>query len=345
MKVISELRPFLPPALLDDAGWQRLFARVQDLPAYVPEYCGFEFRLGVEEAAADLFVAAEPDLPIGRHFIAQGESAPATSPPGALARHLRALADADSALREVVDLTGLEYDVAEVPADERPPPGVFFKLHQPLRPDSPAAQRERALASLAAAVGWDGGDDLGSAVERTLASLPPASAVDFIGALPGRSLHAVRLIVDRIEHGEAAATLKRLGWDGAAEAAARLLDELRPVLPRFRFALDVLATGVLPRIGFELFAKPTADQFDSWLTTTSATWRPVVAELVERGWCRPAKAAALLDWCALERLYDDKGMAVLQRGINHIKLTLLAAAPHEQPTAKAYGGVLYARPT
>lgn len=347
MNAVTALRPFLPPALLQGTAWERLCDCVQDLPAEPVQYCGFEFRLGVDDPAADLFVAAFHKELSGQHFIQQGESAPATSPAGALSRHLQALADTDSELSEVVEITGLEYDIAEIPPDERPPPGVFFKLRHGLHSDMPAAQRELALTALARAVGWNDGADVRGAVDRALAALPPTAGVTFIGALPGRSLHAVRLIVAGVQHSEVAATLTRLGWRGDAAAAAGLIEELRAVLPTFRLALDVAAAGLGPQLGFELFAKSRSDQLDSWLTTTHIHWRPVMAALVERGWCLPAKAAGLLDWCSLERLYDDKGMAVLQKGINHVKVTLVGGAAGDEmslASVKAYAGVLYARP-
>lgn len=345
MNAITALRPFLPPALLQGAAWERLCGCVQGLPTDAVQYCGFEFRLGVDEPAADLFIAAFPDEPSGRHFMQLGESEPATSPAGALARHLQALAAADSELGEVVEITGLEYDIAEVPPGERPPPGVFFKLCHALRHDP--ALTQRALKALASAVGWDDGADVREAVDRALAALPPTCGVSFIGALPGRSLRAVRLIVGGVNHSDVAATLTRLGWRGSAEAAAALLEELRPVLPTFRLALDVAAVGLGPQIGFELFAKSRSDQLDSWLTTARTDWRPVMTALVERGWCLPAKAAGLLDWCSLERLYDEQGMVVLQKGVNHVKVTLVGGAAGDGmsvASVKGYGGVLHARP-
>lgn len=343
MRAIADLRPFLPRQLIDGAGWERLCGRVHGLPIEAPQVWGFEFRLGVADPAADLFVAAVPDMPIGRHLLAQGAAVPATSPPGALARHLQALADADSELSQLVELTGLEYDIADVPDGERPAPGVFLKLRQTLRADTPPAPRERVLTALANAVGWPtGAPDLGLAVARVLAALPPAAAVFFIGALPGRPERAVRLIVGGIAHRQAEATLKRVHCPHAS-AAASLLAALRPALPAFRIALDVAAGGVSPKIGLELFATARQDRFDSWLSTTPKDWRPVVAELVERGWCLPDKAAGLRAWCALQRLYDNEGMAFLQTGINHVKLTLGGEADTARPSVKAYCGVLHAR--
>ena len=342
MRAIADLRPFLPRQLIDGSGWERLCGRVHGLPIEAPQVWGFEFRLGVADPAADLFVAAVPDMPIGRHLLAHGAAAPSSSPSGALARHLQALADADSELSQVVELTGLEYDIAEVADDERPAPGVFLKLRQTLRAETPPAPRERVLTALARAVGWRADANVGMAVARVLDALPPAAAVFFIGALPGRGLPAVRLIVGGIAHRQAEATLKRLRCPHA-KAAASLLAALSPELPAFRIALDVAAGGVSPKIGLELFATARQDRFDSWLSTTPKDWRPVVAKLVERGWCLPDKAAGLRAWCALERLYDDEGMAFLQTGINHVKLTLGGEAGTARPSVKAYCGVLHAR--
>ena len=75
--------------------------------------------------------------------------------------------------------------------------------------------------------------------------------------------------------------------------------------------------------------------FDSWLTTGRSDWRPIVERLARRGWCLAAKARGLLEWCALDRMYDRRGVFLVYKGINHVKLTVTDAGV----AAKAYAGV------
>lgn len=348
MKALADLRSLLPPALLDGEGWDRLLARVSGLPNEALEFCGFEFRLHSAEPVADMFVAALPDSSVSQHFIRAGEAPSAQAPAVALARHLRELADADSALRQDVELTGLEYDVAETPAGQHPPPGVFLQLRladaapndEPREPRKP---QKLPIGALANAVGWEDDAAERHAIDRALAALPSGCVVSFLGAMPGRSPRGIRLIVEWIGYDEVAATLERLGWRGAALAAQTLLAELRPTLPAFRLAVDVAAQGVSPRIGFELFSRAWKDPLESWLVTTRNDWRPVVEELARRGWCVPEKARGLLEWCSQERIYGEDGMFLLHKGINHMKLTITAGAGEENATVKAYGGLLFSR--
>ena len=342
MKALADLRPFIPPALLDGDGWDRLLARMSGLPNEALEFCGFEFRLHTVEPVADMFVAALPNSPVSQHFIRAGEAPSAQAPAVALARHLRELADADSALREDVELTGLEYDVAETPIGEQPPPGVFLKLRLGDAPPDGEPQR-LPIGSLANAVGWNDDAEERHAIKRALTALPSGTVVTFLGAMPGRSPRGIRLIVEGIGYDEVAATLERLGWRGSALAAQNLLAELRPTLPASRLAVDVAAQGVSPRMGFELFTQAGSDHLESWLATTRSDWQPVVEELARRGWCVAEKARGLFEWCSQERIYGEDGMFLLHKGINHMKLTFTAGAGEENATVKAYGGLLFGR--
>ena len=57
--------------------------------------------------------------------------------------------------------------------------------------------------------------------------------------------------------------------------------------------------------------------------------------LEARKWCLPTKARGLLDFPGLDHLYDERGVFILYRGINHVKLTIAGDAVQ----AKAYVGL------
>ena len=341
--VVAELlRPLIPRALLDGAGWDRLLAVVAELPdAGLGRPLGCEFRLGEENPAADLFVVVRPGSPPARHYVRNGQAAPRGSAAAALGRFLARLVSTGSALRAGIAGTMLEYDLVAPPAGAqaepaRSEPGVFLQL-----PPAPAAAlREHPqrlpIAALMSAVGWNDAGELQRAVARALAALPPRAWVAHVGALPGRTPRAVRLVIQELGRGEFAGVLERWGRREAIGPAAEVLSHCEDLLPRFRLAVDVAAAGVLPRLGFELYrAGSWSDALDSWLSTGRDDWAPVAELLARRGWCLPAKAQALPEWCALDKMFDPRGVFVVYKGINHVKLTLTDAGV----AAKAYAGM------
>ena len=336
MGVAGELlRPLIPRALLDGRGWERWLAGVAELPeAGLETFLGCEFRLGEPDPAADLFVVVRPGSPVARHYVRRGEAAPPASPAAALARYLVLAGPADSALRASIAGTMLEYDLAAPPPGPRPEPGVFLKL--PL--DQERQDRQcLPLAALGDAVGWTDAGAERRAVARVLAALPPRAQVAHLGALPSRTPRAVRLVLQEIGRGEIGGLLERLGRGVASGPVTALLTDLEDLLPRFRLALDVAAAGLLPRLGVELYhAGSWADPPDSWLRTGQGDWRPVVNRLARRGWCLPAKAQGLREWCALDKMYDRRGVFLVYKGMNHVKLTLTDAGAD----AKAYAGLM-----
>ena len=329
------LRPLIPRALLDGPGWDRLLAAVTALPdAGLGTFFGCEFRLGEEPPAADLGVVVRPGSALARHYVRRGEAAPRGSPAAALGRLFARLGQADPALRAAVAGSMLEYDLIAPPA--APEPGVFLKL-PPAAASEPHGRPQRVpIAALAGAVGWTEAGPEQRAAAQALAALPSPARVAQIGAMPSRQPRAVRLVIQELERGELAGVLERWGRREAIGPSAEVLSHFDEILPRFRLAVDVTAAGLLPRIGVELYhAGSWSEGPDGWLRTGRSDWRPVVERLAQRGWCLPAKAQGLLDWCALDRRYDRRGVFLVYKGINHVKLTLTAAGID----AKAYAGL------
>ena len=333
---LADLRRHLPRSVIDGPGWDRLMARVGDLPGEAFSYCCFEFRLGDATPEADVCVSAPAGRDVARHLIRKAEGAAPDSPAAALAKHLRAMDGGDPALADAVLATGLEYDLIETVGGKPPPPGVFLSLDKEVGPNDAG---EVPLAALATAVGWSEFEGERKALQWTLAKMPEHSRVTFVGALPGRGLRGVRLVVAGIRYREVADVLKSLNWQGDADAAAETLWELRDVLRWFRLAVDVTTLGISPRMGFEMFVEAEKqanyDRMDTGLFTSVDDWRPVADALAQRGWCVPEKAQGLLDWCAMDRLIDADGISLLYRSVNHVKLTMMGG----ETAAKAYGGV------
>lgn len=341
MRWLPEIRTLVPPALIDAPGWNRLLRRVGDLPGEPDaSRCGFEFRLGEARAAADFFVVMAPGQALAEHYVRQAEAAPPGSPLAALGRYLVQLGDPATAPRWVAG-TMLEYDVAAAEAGHSAP-GVFLRVRRTRACGRAQRWSPRELAAtVARAAGWEQDRGEQEAVERVCAALPAGGDVAHVGALPGRSPRAVRLVLHGVGHAQVTRLLERLAWAGSLRTVQAVLAGLRELLPRFWLSVDVSAGGVSPRLGLELYHAGQGDrELDGWWTTGRGEWRPVVERLVERGWCLPAKARGLLAWCALDRIYDRRAVYLVYKGINHVKLTL----EHDGAVrAKAYAGAALSR--
>ena len=321
-----------------------MLERVGSLPGWVVSAgVGFEYRL-VGDASTDLAVGVAPGSPLLEYYIARGRAAGPGSSAMALGWFFAGATDRGTTpgcpCSDWFDGAMLEYDVAGAAPEQSTDPGLFIRLVHD-RPDWPSLPTPGVLAAtLAEAVGWTEYDDEVRAVERAFAALPPGGRVGQIGAMPGRELRAIRLIVDGVGAAAVADCLGRLGWPGQAGKAMAVVDEMGDVASVFRLSLDVSADGLSPRLGLEFYPPGEEKDVDHWLTTGRSAWRPIIERLVARQWCQPEKARGLLDFTGLDKLFDERGVLLLYRGINHIKVTIEA----DDLSAKAYAGLRLFRP-
>ncbi|MCY4580288.1 MAG: hypothetical protein OXD31_14745 [Chloroflexi bacterium] len=336
--IAPELQPFVPCSLIDGRGWGRILDRAGGLPGWAAvASAGFEFRL-IGDASADLAVAVFPGSALLDYYVARGKAATPGSAAMSLGRFF-AQATGSEANSGWFESAMLEYDVAVAEPGQPIDPGLFMRLvHH--RPDWPSLPHPGILAAtMANAMGWTEDEKEVRAVERVFAALPPNCQIGQIGAMPGRGLRAIRLIVDGVESEDVSDCLGRLGWPGQTGKAVAVLDEMGDVAPVFRLSLDVLADGLSPRLGLELYPPEQRKGFDRWLTTGIGDWRPIVDRLEALQWCLPDKASGLLDFPGLDKLFDERGVFVLYRGINHVKVTIEA----DDLSAKAYAGLRFFR--
>ena len=345
--VFPRLRRFVPSVLLDDPWRDRLVERVGELPSWLTlNYAAFEFRLGDPAPAADYFVSVAPGRPSMDYFVRLGEDAKPDTAEAALARVYSLMNGAAPPSEPSLDgwfrASMLEYDIAEVPRNLHPPPGVFLALQPQSELDEKVAGSRtpyNLAATMASAVGWEADEEERLAVERAFAALPRSGEVDQIGAVPDRGARSVRLIVDGLKQRNVPAFLKRLKWDGPARKVMEVLEEMRDVTPVFRLALNVSANGVGPRLGLEMYRPRKPSNLDYWLTSGRNAWRPVIDYLEEMKWCLPEKGDGLRAFPGIERLFEEKGMSILYKGINHFKLSIEG----DDIEAKAYAALAYFR--
>ena len=339
-EILPRLRGLIPRSLIDGQAWARLLDRAGDLPAWLPgTYFGFEFRLGDSTPAADFFVRMLLGGPFVQEYVRRGEAAEPSSAEASLARFLVESNQADSLLAEMFDTAGLECDIAEVPGDRRPAPGVFLKLR-------PGGQADRGRAAgivadaIAGVVGWRNDAGERHALEQAFEALPSGGEVGYVGALPGRKMRAVRVIARGIWEPDVPAFLERLAWTGPVDRVVEVLADLRDVSPHFRVAFDVTARGVAPHLGLEMGVLEPKNQqvaHHEWLHTERRHWLPVVTRVEEKGWCLPEKAHGLLDYLEQQTFLDETGTWQSYKGINHVKIFIDAAGV----SAKGYVGMFF----
>ncbi len=346
LRVISpESRRFIPSELVAGHGWDRLVRRVGELPGWpVLNRVFFEFGLGDPAPVADFSVRVLPGHPgLPGHFVNRGRTARQNSAAAALGRFLSDFADAragsGSALSARFNDIMLEYDIAGIKTEASPDPGLFLGLRPAASPDDSEVRSPRdVVAELTNAVGWNVDTGERRVVERIVKALPPGGRLDHVGAMPGRSVRAVRVIVNGITSEEMPVFLERAGWPGSVRNVMDALVEWRDVFPYFRPCFDASARGLRPRLGLEMFPRserkgrwPVGD----WLNTGIRTWLPVLERLEERELCLPAKGNGLRVFPGLERVFDKNGVYMLHKGLNHVKLAIEDGGVQ----AKAYAGL------
>ena len=162
-------------------------------------------------------------------------------------------------------------------------------------------------------------DRLRPALDRVTALLPDGAVIRQIGAMPGREgPDILRLVVLFHSWPAACAFLAAAGWQGDGGALCKALTPWQ-FANRITLNMDLSASGILPKIGFEVPLK----------------WRhPVlvdrfIARMETNGLCLPSKAEALRRWI---RIRPD-GDPFIQATIAYFKLNYRDGCITE---AKAY---------
>ncbi len=341
------LRRFIPPTLLDDPWWGCLLERVGDLPSWLTlNYAAFEFRLNEPEPAADYFVSLEPGRSSMEYFIRRGEETGANASEVALSRAYSRIKGmgppSEPSLAGWFRASMLGYDIVKVPPGRHLAPGVFLALKPQTELDEQTA-RERTpdnlAAAVASAVGWNENEKERIAVERVFAALPRSGVVDQIGAVAEREPRYIRLVIDDLKQRNVPAFLKRLKWDGPTQKVMDIIEEMHHLTPIFRLSSDVGADGVGPRLGLDMYRPRQPSNLNYWLTSGRNAWSSVLDYLEQMRWCLPEKGEGLRDFPAVERIFEEKGMSILYKGINHVKLTI----QDDHIEAKAYAALAYFR--
>ena len=322
--VLRFLRPVLPCDLFCEGSWRDLIACAEDLPVSVADSLfGFEFRLGAPRPGSDLLFSIRPHSHLSEHYIGVGAEARG-GPPAALAGFLSEMNRSDSFLARYIAMVALEYDVASAGVGDLAAPGVFLCRSGG---DVPAPGRRRPnagvlVASLSHAVGTKEDSFVRRGVERICDALPAGCDVRWVGAFPGRRPQAVRPVLHE-PGSDVDGFLARIGWNGDRATAGALARAFGRHGAGVSLCLDALADGLSPRIGLEISRRGKVDR---------GGWSSILDGLVERAWCLPSTAAALLGCCGAERIFDGDTLSEVYRGMNHVKISI----DRDEVTAKGY---------
>ena len=343
--ISRESRRFLPDELVDGPAWDRLVHRVGQLPTWpVLDRVFFEFHLAEPAPLADVSVRVLPGHPrLTDYYVRRGMAAQPDSRAARLGSFLGRMATtgmlSPASTHKWFNNIMLEYDITDVALEESPDPGLFLGLRPALSPEEPTVPSPGdVVAELANAVGWN--DDVAerSVVERVVEALPARGQLDHVGAMPGRSKRAIRVIVCGISQKDLPDLLERVNWPGRVRNVMDVLADWSDVLPYFRPCFDVSSEGPGPRLGLEMFPKserkgrwPVGD----WLTTGRNTWLPVVKRLEDRKMCTARKGRGLRAFPGVDRILDEAGVFVLHKGLNHVKFTIQG----DGVQSKAYAGL------
>lgn len=295
------LRPFLPyiPSRLISAQClDKILSVTQGLPPALG-ISPFSFECSLDDRpAADFAVAVMASR--GDHVaLSRLGSTDIPAPPldNPVWRRIRQFAlswvDASSFLSHTVEEAWLEFDVGLTRDAPGNTPSVFFSLGYE-SPQEPALRRRLSREYVRVAKeGLDilEGRQTSPAILSILAdsfhSLPAFARIQFLGAMISRSTETIRVLASGMSLEDMVLYLQRLGFRGSVGHLA-LVAEISELTNHMWLAADIEATGVSPRIGFELYCNSAAQ------SANNAEWESLLDFLVEKGICADHKRNALL---------------------------------------------------
>jgi hypothetical protein len=277
------------PGLVSPEAWRRLRGIADPFPP-IAQDAGFELRLEHGEPRVDFGLcirASHPERVRIADAIDRSEAVEHSRGWRRAGAFTRAWATAGSAIHDDVHALWLEFD-ADGPGS--PEPFVVFTLDPERLYSDGAAAPTQVLATVAAGIDClgEGSDPLvQAAVERCVRGLPRYAQFRHAALRPTQTGDVVRLIV-RMPWRRIARTLADLGWPGDPWDLHVTLERLCPDTPVHSVNLDVLASGLGPRVGIEFVHLGAPRE--------NARWKALFDQLEALGACAPERRAAISGW-------------------------------------------------
>jgi hypothetical protein len=338
--LLPPLLPHLAPALAAPSAippLQELAGRLAPIPRG-----GFECRLG-DNPQVDLqqcvAVASDHAQALSRH-VEKLVGAYGVDRRGwaALYQFILRWNDPTACLYHAIPELWLECD-ADATGGEAALPSLFFGL----RPSAAAcvdncSVAESALTLLSGQAAWSA---VAPNLRRCFDACPTDVFVSHIGLMLSRATDALRVNIKRLQPETLAGYLADVGWPGPIDEIADLMAVLAPQVDRVTVCLDI-GRSVWPQVGLECVLQRQPPQ--------EVRWYPFLTDLVERGWCTPAKRDALLAWpgqidpttathpwptplLVASLVQPPDQFSVFERRLSHIKVVY---RPQQIPEAKGY---------
>ena len=340
--LLAELHGLFPPALIGDAGLERLYALTRRLPFCVTDQrFGFEFHLCDPNPTADFFVIASPETRLADFFGCLNQRAEygLIGPDFATFLAEQSGPAPKSFLARTNKGIILEYDLAGSPPGAYGIPGIFISSRNgPEIISADLTEDPDALVeALWSAAGWEPNSAETRQVKRACVALAASAiGVAHAGIMPGRRGRAVRLVTRSVDVDKVPAALEQVRWPGDPyKPAAVIADFAGLVYPRVGIDLDITPSGVLPRLGLEFSRIIEPSRPEERFRLDRAGWKPAIDRLEESGWCLPAKADGLRAWPRLDTFFGRDGVYQVRQIINHFKMVIDPGAVF----AKAYAGM------
>jgi len=327
--LLLDFKSFVSPALLDEPAWPSVIAATEQWPATCGALpFGFEFPLRDPRPGADFGITLVSPGKTADWIRRQARAGTAPT----VIRRLAGLLDAMSTtLHREIDRAMLEIDIVTPGSRASREPGVFvyFRARPPGRSNDERHEVDAVFAAMNAAVGRPDDQNEFRLAERVSRAVPPGASLISVGALPGRD-RGFRLSVNGFaEGGDAAAFLRRVGWNGRYDALAEAVVRLqrRRAFDRLGVMLYGCPEGLETRLGLHLLRRTPSEM-------------PVLLDALAGEGCVEGKLSGLRATATTAvELWGRTGAFTLQRGISHVKL-VLSDTGFEQ--AKAYVGFVCA---
>ena len=325
--LLAMLRKFVPPSLLDEAGWRPVLAAAELWPSSLGALpFGFEFHLRDPKPRADFGITLGAGGKTAAWIARRANAAAAPEFLRRLSRLLDEMGTDASPVGRELGRAMLEVDLVSISSAAPRDPGVFLYYNY----DGGGAPRDSraVLAALNAACGWpDEAAEFRLARRFALAVKPPASFVS-LGAFPGRG-RGFRLTASGFPtSADALSFLRGIGWPGRYDLLTDVLERMTRQRAFGTLGLMLYGRGENPRSKLGLY-----------LRTASDGWPDTFEALAAEG-CVAAKLAGLRAAVDGPRLLWGKtGEFRLLRETTHIKLVLDNAGCED---IKAYFGLALA---
>lgn len=324
-ELLEQFRDYVSPRLVGAREWERLVARVRELPVTMAAFpFGFEVPLHDLRPGADFgvsLVGGSRTAELFQEMVRSGKADPATA---GVARFLDETDREESPLRRIAGRKLLlEYDIDSAAPGEAPEPGIFlYPVGEALAGGGSGGQLEdigALLDALDSGANRKADDRERRQVESVYRALDHGAHVGAAGTFPSRR-RMVRLALMGFRRAPAVSEfLARAGWPGQCSLVDSTLAPLeeRGAFARVGVHLDVHEDGLGPTLGLSLYARE-----GQWVKGKEH-WTAMIDGIREAGIAAPEKLAELYNWAAgSQPLSGKSGPFVMVRGIHHLKITL-----------------------